>query len=217
MRNKWASVSTAGTLTLASDLLDLPREVVEYVVVHELLHIRIPDHGKGWQVSMSSYMPDWRERERRLVTLSADEWAESVLEFQPRLCSSVTGSTTECSSFDQANSAVLPRGSIAEDAVMDDLQEFMGNDMAYLEWLRTHPHGFVLNTERGRSPDYMVLHRASCWTIQPSSTLETGAFTERDYRKICATTIRKLRIWVMRNGRPDGSFSSRCQICDPVE
>jgi len=66
MRNKWGSISTAGTLTLAADLLTLPVELVEYVVVHELLHLKFPDHRKGWQVSMGMYLPDWRERAERL-------------------------------------------------------------------------------------------------------------------------------------------------------
>lgn len=67
MRNKWGSISTAGTLTLAEELLALPEELVEYVVVHELLHLKLPDHRSGWQVSMGMYLSDWREREGRLA------------------------------------------------------------------------------------------------------------------------------------------------------
>jgi predicted metal-dependent hydrolase len=66
MRNKWGSISTAGTLTLAEDLLALPHDLVEYVIVHELLHLKFPDHRKGWQVSMGMYLPNWRAREYRL-------------------------------------------------------------------------------------------------------------------------------------------------------
>lgn len=68
MRTKWGSISTAGTLTLADDLLRLPVELVEYVIVHELLHLKFPDHRTGWRVSMGMYIPDWRARERRLQT-----------------------------------------------------------------------------------------------------------------------------------------------------
>lgn len=66
MKNKWGSVSTAGTVTLASELLTLPYDLVEYVVVHELLHLKFPDHRKGWQVSMGMYLSNWRECEYRL-------------------------------------------------------------------------------------------------------------------------------------------------------
>jgi hypothetical protein len=66
MRNKWGSISTAGTLTLADDILKLPYALSEYIVVHELLHLFFPDHRQGWQTSMGMYLPDWREREKRL-------------------------------------------------------------------------------------------------------------------------------------------------------
>jgi len=67
MRRKWASFSSQGTLTLARDLLALPVDLVEYVICHESLHSRFPDHGKGFQAMLTSWMPDWRERERRLM------------------------------------------------------------------------------------------------------------------------------------------------------
>ena len=66
MRNKWGSISTAGTLTLAADLLSLPPDLCEYIIVHELLHLTFPDHRKGWQVSMGIHLPDWRRRAERL-------------------------------------------------------------------------------------------------------------------------------------------------------
>ena len=67
MRRKWASFSSNGVLTVARDLLTLPRELVEYAICHELLHQRLPDHGKGFQAMLTAWMPDWRERERRLM------------------------------------------------------------------------------------------------------------------------------------------------------
>lgn len=67
MRTKWASCSSRGTLTLNRDLLTLPRDLVGYVVCHELVHLRVPEHGKGWQALMGIYLPDWREREQQLA------------------------------------------------------------------------------------------------------------------------------------------------------
>jgi hypothetical protein len=67
MRNKWGSVSTVGTLTLADDLLRLPRPLVEYVVLHELLHLRVPGHGRLYRLLLSQHIPDWRDRERCLA------------------------------------------------------------------------------------------------------------------------------------------------------
>ncbi len=68
MRNKWASCSTNGTLTLSADLLRIPRDLVDYVVCHELVHLKIPHHGKGFRALMGCYMPDWREREHSLAS-----------------------------------------------------------------------------------------------------------------------------------------------------
>ena len=66
MTTKWASMSTAGRLTLNSDLLDLPRPLGEFVVVHELVHLLVPNHGKVFKSFLTAYMPDWQERESRL-------------------------------------------------------------------------------------------------------------------------------------------------------
>ena len=66
MRNKWGSMSTRGTLTLADDLLRLPRRLAEYVIGHELLHLRIPKHDGAFRLVLSRHMPDWVEREQEL-------------------------------------------------------------------------------------------------------------------------------------------------------
>ncbi|MBE7512725.1 MAG: M48 family metallopeptidase [Anaerolineales bacterium] len=66
MKRKWGSVSTAGILTLSSHLLCLPLDLAEYVIVHELVHLRCPDHSKAWKVSMGLYLPDWRIRHSQL-------------------------------------------------------------------------------------------------------------------------------------------------------
>jgi len=67
MRNKWASCSGNGILTLSTDLLELPRNLVDYVVCHELIHLKIPNHGKGFRALMGCYIPDWENRQLRLA------------------------------------------------------------------------------------------------------------------------------------------------------
>lgn len=73
MSTKWGSISTAGYLTLADDLLWLPLDLVEYVVIHELLHLKFPNHAKGWQVSMNMFLPNWRRLEKELQAFSSME------------------------------------------------------------------------------------------------------------------------------------------------
>jgi hypothetical protein len=67
MRTKWASYSSQGNLTLHRDLLRLPRALVDYVLCHELLHGKVPNHNLGWELLMGMHIPDWRQRERRLA------------------------------------------------------------------------------------------------------------------------------------------------------
>jgi predicted metal-dependent hydrolase len=66
MRSKWASISTAGRLTLNTDLLAIPKDLGEFVVVHELVHLLAPNHGKLFKSFMRAYMPDWEEQAERL-------------------------------------------------------------------------------------------------------------------------------------------------------
>jgi predicted metal-dependent hydrolase len=66
MKRKWASVSTTGRLTLNTELLDLPRELGEFVIVHELVHLLVPNHGKMFKCFMSAYLRDWEELEKQL-------------------------------------------------------------------------------------------------------------------------------------------------------
>ena len=61
MTNKWGSCSTTGTVTLAADLAKQNPEFQKLVIVHELLHLRIPNHGKLFKAIMTAYVPGWRE------------------------------------------------------------------------------------------------------------------------------------------------------------
>ena len=66
MQRKWASISMNGRLTLNTDLLNLPEALTEFVIVHELVHLLVPNHGKLFKSFMSAYLPDWEERQNRL-------------------------------------------------------------------------------------------------------------------------------------------------------
>ncbi len=65
-RRKWASISTAGRLTLSTELLKIPDNLSEFVIVHELVHLSIPNHGKVFKSFMTAYLPDWQVREQQL-------------------------------------------------------------------------------------------------------------------------------------------------------
>jgi predicted metal-dependent hydrolase len=59
MTKKWASCSNKGRVSFSTDLLQEQRTVQEYVIVHELLHLQVPNHGKLFKSLMNAYLPGW--------------------------------------------------------------------------------------------------------------------------------------------------------------
>ena len=70
MRNKWASCSTAGHLNFSDELPDLKSELWDYVIVHELLHFSVPNHGKLWKSLMRSYLGEYEAYESELKRIA---------------------------------------------------------------------------------------------------------------------------------------------------
>ena len=66
MRNKWASCSTNGHLNFNDELLDLDEALWDYVIVHELLHFFVPNHGKLWKSLMRAHLGDYEVLESAL-------------------------------------------------------------------------------------------------------------------------------------------------------
>ena len=56
MKRKWASCSSRGRLTFDKKLLDEPEEVRVKVILHELLHLRYPNHGKMFKLLLDYYL-----------------------------------------------------------------------------------------------------------------------------------------------------------------
>jgi predicted metal-dependent hydrolase len=66
MQRKWGSCSSRDNITLNSSLTWLPPDLAEYVILHELVHLRVFNHGKEFKALMSQHMPDWKTREKAL-------------------------------------------------------------------------------------------------------------------------------------------------------
>ena len=67
MRTLWGScTSKERTIRFNYYLLCAPQECIEYVVVHELIHLIHPDHGIGFRSVLTQNMQDWKERKQRL-------------------------------------------------------------------------------------------------------------------------------------------------------
>lgn len=68
MYRKWGSCSSRGNITLNTALYWLPHHLVEYVIVHELVHLREFNHDAAFWALLETHIPDYRARERELDT-----------------------------------------------------------------------------------------------------------------------------------------------------
>lgn len=68
MTRKWASCSSRGRVCFARELLYLPVPDQDFVIVHELLHLRHPNHGRVFRSLLSAYVPGWRKQNDGLRT-----------------------------------------------------------------------------------------------------------------------------------------------------
>lgn len=68
MTRKWGSCSSGGIISLAEDLADQEACFQDFVIAHELLHLRVPNHGKVFKALMSAHVPSWREHDKHRLT-----------------------------------------------------------------------------------------------------------------------------------------------------
>lgn len=77
MKTRWGSCnSKAGTIRLNTDLAKKPLECLEYVTVHEMVHILEPTHNERFMALMNQLMPDWKQRRQTLNRLPVrhEDW-----------------------------------------------------------------------------------------------------------------------------------------------
>lgn len=77
MRTRWGSCNPqARTIRLNTDLAKKPLDCLEYILVHELIHIFVPTHGQGFVDLMNRYLPGWPHHRERLNRLPVrhEDW-----------------------------------------------------------------------------------------------------------------------------------------------
>lgn len=68
MRSRWGSCNKLnGRISINASLLKAPKELLSYVVAHELAHLVHPDHQEGFKRALSMLMPDWRRHKAELA------------------------------------------------------------------------------------------------------------------------------------------------------
>ena len=79
MKTKWGSCNhNAGHIRLNTELVKKPKDLVEYVVVHEMVHLIEPTHSDRFVSILTDCYPSWREARAELneLPLAAEEWRE---------------------------------------------------------------------------------------------------------------------------------------------
>ena len=99
MKTKWGSCNhKAGHIRLNTELVKKPKDLLEYVIVHEMVHLIEPTHSDRFIAILEKHYPTWREARAELneLPLTAAEWSyapdkqakatELVLEHAEVLC-----------------------------------------------------------------------------------------------------------------------------------
>lgn len=70
MRMRWGSCSSNGRILLNTELIHLPTTLIDFVIAHELVHLRVRGHGAAFERRLASLVPDWQAWSTRLVNES---------------------------------------------------------------------------------------------------------------------------------------------------
>ena len=79
MKTKWGGCNhRAGNIRLNTELVKKPKDLLEYVVVHEMLHLIEPTHSERFVSLLEQHYPTWREARAELneLPLAAEAWGE---------------------------------------------------------------------------------------------------------------------------------------------
>ena len=79
MKTKWGSCNhSAGHIRLNTELVKKPKDLLEYVIVHELVHLIEPTHSDRFIATLEKHYPTWREARAELneLPLTAEVWKE---------------------------------------------------------------------------------------------------------------------------------------------
>lgn len=66
MKSRWGSCSKKGIITLSTELVKLSDKYIEYVIIHELCHLKHHNHGKDYYHLLSELFPEWKKVRKEL-------------------------------------------------------------------------------------------------------------------------------------------------------
>jgi predicted metal-dependent hydrolase len=66
MQKRWGSCSESGVILLNLKLIQVRKSLIEYVIIHELCHLKEHNHSRAYYQLLDRVMPDWQERRKEL-------------------------------------------------------------------------------------------------------------------------------------------------------
>jgi predicted metal-dependent hydrolase len=66
LRSRWGSCTSKGKITLNSELIKLNETLIEYVILHELCHLKYHNHGANFYTLLSELIPEYKTMRREL-------------------------------------------------------------------------------------------------------------------------------------------------------
>jgi predicted metal-dependent hydrolase len=67
LRNRWGSLTKRSTININSNLLKAPDDVIDYIILHELCHLRIEGHSHHYGDLLHKFMPDYHDKVEFLI------------------------------------------------------------------------------------------------------------------------------------------------------
>ena len=66
MKRRWGSCTSQGNILLNPEIFQLPSHCIEYVIMHELCHLKYKNHSKEFYHFLSTVLPDWEEKAKTM-------------------------------------------------------------------------------------------------------------------------------------------------------
>ena len=85
MKKRWGSCTKNGTVILNPELIAAPKDCIEYVILHELCHLKIKNHSQKYYQLLSKVAPEWEQ-----LRIKLNRTVEWRLELCPPVCSRIS-------------------------------------------------------------------------------------------------------------------------------
>lgn len=66
LEKRWGSCTSSNTIIININAVKLPFSLIEYLVVHELVHTKIKSHSKEFWAELSKHVPNWKELDEKM-------------------------------------------------------------------------------------------------------------------------------------------------------